>query len=48
MRLLWMAVDAATAWPWILAACALIVGLMLLRLTVPLVRTAWERALVGR
>ena len=44
MRLLWMAVDAATPWPWIAAATALVVGLLLFRATRSLVAAAWARA----
>ena len=44
MRLLWTDVDAASPWPWIAAAVALIVGFLLFRATWGLVVAAWERA----
>jgi branched-chain amino acid transport system permease protein len=44
MRLLWISLDAASPWPWIVAAVALGGGLLLFRVTVPLVASAWERA----
>jgi branched-chain amino acid transport system permease protein len=44
MRLLWISLDAASSWPWIVAAVALGGGLLLFRATVPLVASAWERA----
>jgi branched-chain amino acid transport system permease protein len=44
MRLLWTSLDAASPWPWIVAAVALGGGLLLFRATVPLVASAWERA----
>ncbi|HZQ60013.1 MAG TPA: branched-chain amino acid ABC transporter permease [Casimicrobiaceae bacterium] len=45
MRLLGMSLDAASTWPWVLAVCSLAGGLALLRMTLPLVRVAWQRAL---
>jgi branched-chain amino acid transport system permease protein len=44
MRLLWTPLDAASPWPWIVAAVALVGGLLLLRAVVPRVASAWERA----
>jgi branched-chain amino acid transport system permease protein len=44
MRLLWTSLDAASPWPWVVAAVALGGGLLLFRATVPLVASAWERA----
>jgi hypothetical protein len=44
MRLLWTSVDAASAWPWICALVALVVGFLLFRLTWRPIATAWDRA----
>jgi branched-chain amino acid transport system permease protein len=44
MRLLWTSVDAATAWPWIVAIVALVGGFLLFRLTWRPVAAAWDRA----
>ena len=44
MRLLWMPLDAASPSPWIVAAVALVGGLLLFRAVVPVVASAWERA----
>ena len=44
MRLLWTPLDAASPWPWIVAALALAGGLLLFRAAIPVVASAWERA----
>ena len=44
MRLLWTNVDAAKAWPWIVAIVALVGGFLLFRLTWRPVAAAWDRA----
>ena len=44
MRLLWTSVDAATAWPWIIAVVMLVVGFLLFRLTWRPIAAAWDRA----
>ena len=44
MRLLYMPVDAATAWPWIGATVAIVVGFLLFRTTWPVVARAWDEA----
>jgi hypothetical protein len=44
MRLLWTPLDAASPWPWIVAAAALGGGLLLFRPTIARVASAWERA----
>jgi len=44
MRLLWTPLDAASPWPWIVAAVAFGGGLLLFRPTVARVASAWERA----
>ena len=44
MRLLWTPLDAASPWPWIVAAVALGGGLLLFRPAVARVASAWERA----
>jgi branched-chain amino acid transport system permease protein len=44
MRLLWVALDAATPWPWIGAAVLLTVGLLTFRRTWRVVAAAWDRA----
>ena len=45
MRLLWTSLDAASPWPWVVAAVALGGGLMALGATRRLVASAWERAI---
>ena len=42
MRLFWTPLDAASPWPWIVAAIALAAGLLLLRLSFRRVASAWE------
>jgi branched-chain amino acid transport system permease protein len=44
MRLLWIALDAATPWPWIGAAALLAVGFLTFRRTWRVVAAAWDRA----
>jgi branched-chain amino acid transport system permease protein len=44
MRLLWTPLDAASPWPWIIAAAALACGLLLFRAASRLVGAAWDRA----
>ena len=44
MRLLWTPLDAASPWPWIVAAAAFGGGLLLFRPTIARVASAWERA----
>jgi branched-chain amino acid transport system permease protein len=44
MRLLWMSLDAASSWPWIVSAIALVGGFLLFRATRGFVATAWEHA----
>src|SRR6185436_12807076 len=44
MRLLWTPLDAASAWPWIIATGALAAGVLLFRATWRLVTAAWDRA----
>jgi len=44
MRLLWTPLDAASAWPWIIAMGALAAGVLLFRATWRLVTAAWDRA----
>jgi branched-chain amino acid transport system permease protein len=44
MRLLWMQVDAATAWPWIIAIAALVAGGFAFQRTWRVVAAAWSRA----
>jgi branched-chain amino acid transport system permease protein len=44
MRLLWTAVDAASPWPWIVAAVALAGGFLLFRASWGFIASAWERA----
>ena len=44
MRLLWVALDAATPWPWISAAVLVVVGFLAFRRTWRVVATAWDRA----
>ena len=44
MRLFWTSLDAASPWPWVVAAIALGAGLWLFRASVRRVALAWERA----
>ena len=44
MRLLWVALDAATPWPWIGAAALLAAGFFAFRRQWPAITAAWERA----
>lgn len=44
MRVLWTPLDAASPWPWIVAAVTLGGGLFLFRATFRVVASAWERA----
>jgi len=44
MRLLWTKVDAASAWPWIIAIVALVGGFLLFRRTWRPIAAAWDRA----
>jgi branched-chain amino acid transport system permease protein len=44
MRLLWVALDAATPWPWIIAAGLLAIGFLAFRRTWRFVAAAWDRA----
>jgi branched-chain amino acid transport system permease protein len=44
MRLLWVALDAATPWPWISAAMLVVVGFLAFRRTWRVVAAAWDRA----
>ncbi|MFI4953043.1 MAG: branched-chain amino acid ABC transporter permease [Burkholderiales bacterium] len=44
MHLLWTAVDAASPWPWIVAAVALAGGFLLFRASWGFIASAWERA----
>jgi branched-chain amino acid transport system permease protein len=44
MRLLWVALDAATPWPWIGAAALLAAGFLTFRRTWRVVAAAWDRA----
>lgn len=44
MRLLWTAIDAASPWPWFVAAAMLIAGFAALRMTWASVAAAWNRA----
>jgi branched-chain amino acid transport system permease protein len=44
MRLLLTAIDAASPWPWIVAAAMLIAGFAALRMTWASVAAAWNRA----
>jgi branched-chain amino acid transport system permease protein len=44
MRVLWTAVDAASPWPWAVAAVALAGGLTLFRASLRRVASAWDRA----
>jgi len=44
MRLLWVHVDAATAWPWIIAVAALVAGGFAFQRTSRVVAAAWSRA----
>ena len=47
MKLFWIPMNAATAWPWLGAAGIAIAGFFLLRLAAPRVRAAWDLALHG-
>ena len=47
MKLFWIPMNAATAWPWLGAAGIAIGGFFLLRLAAPRVRAAWDTALHG-
>jgi branched-chain amino acid transport system permease protein len=44
MRLLWVALDAATPWPWISAAMLVVAGFLAFRRTWRVVAAAWDRA----
>jgi len=44
LRLLWIPLDAASPWPWIIATVALAGGLLLFRASWRLVGAAWDRA----
>ena len=44
MRILYVAVDAATPWPWIGALAAIVIGFLLFRRTWPIVANAWGEA----
>ena len=44
MRLLWVAVDAGTPWPWAVAVLLLIAGIVVFARTLPPVAAAWNRA----
>jgi len=44
MKLFWIPMNAATAWPWLGAAAAASLGFLLLRHAAPRVRAAWEAA----
>ena len=44
MRFAWITVDAASAWPWIVAAALLAGGSYLFRKSWPIVAAAWNRA----
>lgn len=46
MRIAWIAVDAATPWPWIAAIALLAGGFHVFRKTWPIVAAAWDRATV--
>jgi branched-chain amino acid transport system permease protein len=45
MRVLWRPIDAASPWPWLVAAVSVAGGLLLFRATFRLVAGAWKRAL---
>jgi len=45
MRLLWTQLDAASPWPWVIAAVALVCGFVLFRATWRRIGAAWDRAL---
>lgn len=45
MRLLWTPLDAASPWPWVIAAVALVCGFVLFRATWRRIAAAWDRAL---
>jgi len=44
MRLLWIAMDTATPWPWIVAVVLLVAGFVAFRMTWRRVAAAWDRA----
>ncbi|MGZ5035813.1 MAG: branched-chain amino acid ABC transporter permease [Usitatibacter sp.] len=44
MKLFWIAMNAATPWPWLGAAGVAVAGFVLLRLALPRVRAAWDLA----
>lgn len=44
LRVLWTPVDAASPWPWLVGAVALVAGGLLFRATWPVVAAAWARA----
>ena len=44
MRLLWISVDAATPWPWTIAALLLVAGFVAFRKTWRAIAAAWNRA----
>jgi len=44
MRILYVAVEAATPWPWIGALAAIVIGFLLFRRTWPIVANAWGEA----
>jgi len=44
LRVLGVAVDASSAWPWLAAALALVGGFLAFRATWPGVTSAWARA----
>jgi branched-chain amino acid transport system permease protein len=44
MRLFWIPMNAATAWPWLGAAAVALIGFFLLRRAAPHVRAAWDLA----
>jgi branched-chain amino acid transport system permease protein len=47
MKLFWIPMNAATPWPWLGAAAALVAGAVLVRRATPRVRAAWDLALHG-
>ncbi len=47
MKLFWIPMNAATAWPWLGAAGIATIGFLLLRRAAPRVRAAWDTALHG-
>ena len=44
MRLLWVAIDAGTPWPWTIAALLVVMGFVLFRKTWHPIAAAWNRA----